>query len=1271
MDYPLENLGPEKFQLLCQALVVKEFPRVQCFPVGQPDGGRDAISLYSEGHGDKFMVFQVKFARHPLSETNPHKWLLAIMREESEKINKLVVQGASNYLLLTNIPGTAHPDSGSIDILNRQMLDQLGIPFQCWWRDDISRRLDNSWSLKWVYPELMTGPDFLRWIAETGFSEHKERRAAAVRSFLRAQYDVDEEVKFKQVELQNKLLDLFIDVPISFRDQGEDSKEMRKFYSQFKQSSTSGVRTAEPDEEPFNPRWEHPHLMPTLSIEREHFGAATMLLSSAAQNTLPRVVIEGAPGQGKSTIAQYVCQVHRMRLLEESEVLGSIPQPHRDCPVRLPIKVDLRDFATWIVKKDPFNVEDQNSTPKNWHKSLESFLAAMISNWSGGTEFTSDDLLAVLRISSVLIVFDGLDEVADIARRKDAVEEIVKGVARIQENAASLQVVVTSRPAAFANSPGMPRGPYLYLQLLSLNRQLIMQYAERWLRARKLNPREATDFRRVLREKLDQPHLRDLARNPMQLAILLSLLLTRGASLPDKRTALYDYYMDLFFSREAEKSQIVRDHRDLLIDIHRYLAWLLHSEAEIGNPRASITQERLHQVVSSYLSREGHDPKLANELFTGMVERVVALVSRVEGTFEFEVQPLREYFAACHLYYTAPQSSPGKEKPGSKPDRFDGIARNFYWLNVTRFYAGCYSKGELPSLVERLSELKNEPGFSLTSHARILAATLLTDWVFTQNPRSVQQLLDLVLEGIGFRYLLDQSTSGRQRRGLTNGIVLPPKCGREDLIHRGFVVLESKPPQDFQNDVIEVLRAHKEPPSDVTSKWIDCYKAGSTLDDRIHWMSCGIQLGVISELPLGQLKDLVSSSFSNETLARYMLNADRLDYLESSEELFDAGISAVLDRVNFATDSNPESVIDVLRIALDPYRYGLAFRNRHPIPMEEIFDRYDRTSKVALDPQLTTNTESYLNHKRCLDFARVAESLYKHTGRELATTIEPWDRLVEAGRSTWGDCWALSVLAVCASGIRSNSERCQDFGDLLDHSKSLCRRARYARLRSGATSWWRNQLDTAMTEDGLLFALLLCTIWATTSTLLAVLEPLDGVLVKLSQWQWLKLYSAGNWLRHLIQVDEDRTDVIEMAALPASLSQRTVSVLAAHTDTASQDALYKKYVKGSSNAEMETLQFMEREAMDPRRFGTSSWSPDLKTLQWCYEMGHTFRSLPHPQRANAARESMPAQLATAVMESSTRYPGILVRLAEERCRREVAKDIMPVSKVAEAQRWFV
>jgi hypothetical protein len=688
MDYPLENLGPERFQEFSQALLMTEHPNVQCFPVAQPDGGRDAVSYVSEQNGGKFIVFQVKFARRPQADTDPHKWLLAIMEEEGPKLQTLIPRGASQFYLITNIPGTAHLDSGAIDRMNSEMAAQQTIPFNCWWRDDINRRLDNAWALKWVYPELMTGPDFLRAITEAGITEARERRESAIRAFVTQQYKSDDQVRFKQVDLQNNLLDLFIDVPAGLRDHGHDPRQAHLFRGIARTLSLHG-----PDDEEEN----HPfagHYEPRYSVRQEEIGAASLLLNPVFQTRMPQVVLEGAPGQGKSTIAQYVCQVHRMKLLKDNNAIAAISEEHRVDAVRLPIKVDLRDFATWLVKKDPFSSDPKSEPPANWRRALEPFIAALIGAQSGGTNFTTDDLLAVVRISSVLCVFDGLDEVADITLRQDVVEELVKGIQRLEANAASLQAVVTSRPAAFANSPGMPPDKYPYLHLASLSRALIDQYADRWLKARRVDSKEASEFKRTLKEKLDQLHLRDLARNPMQLAILLSLITTRGTSLPDKRTALYDNYVDLFFNREAEKSSVVREHRDLLIDIHRYLAWLLHSEAERGGASGSIPQDRLQSVLRNYLGKEGYDPAWAEALFAGMVERVVALVSRVEGTFEFEVQPLREYFAARFLYDTAPYSPPGGEQRGTKPDRFDALARNFYWTNVTRFYAGCFSKGE-------------------------------------------------------------------------------------------------------------------------------------------------------------------------------------------------------------------------------------------------------------------------------------------------------------------------------------------------------------------------------------------------------------------------------------------------------------------------------------------------------------------------------------------------------------------------------------------------
>jgi len=61
-----------------------------------------------------------------------------------------------------------------------------------------------------------------------------------------------------------------------------------------------------------------------------------------------------------------------------------------------------------------------------WEKSLEAFLSALIRDQSGGAAFDVSDLHAVIRLSAVLLVLDALDEVADIKRRTDVVNEISK-----------------------------------------------------------------------------------------------------------------------------------------------------------------------------------------------------------------------------------------------------------------------------------------------------------------------------------------------------------------------------------------------------------------------------------------------------------------------------------------------------------------------------------------------------------------------------------------------------------------------------------------------------------------------------------------------------------------------------------------------------------------------------------------------------------------------------------------------------------------------------
>ena len=282
----------------------------------------------------------------------------------------------------------------------------------------------------------------------------------------------------------------------------------------------------------------------------------------------------------------------------------------------------LRDIASWIEKKNPYQgIITDDYFNNNWQKSLESFLIAHIFYHSKQVDFNTNDLLEILKLSPTLLVFDGFDEIANIKLRGEVIEFINSGISRLSANSKAIQVIITSRPAAFSDSVGFSIDNYPHFELTDITLPIINEYVEKWIKSSKLGTRDANELKKLINEKLEMPHLKDLAKSPMQLAIFISLLRTKGQSLPNKRTALYDSYIELFFDRESEKNELIRDRRDLIIDIHEYLAWVLHSEAEMLKNNGSIQIEKLSILLKEYLSNEGHDPEIADQLFDVMKEK--------------------------------------------------------------------------------------------------------------------------------------------------------------------------------------------------------------------------------------------------------------------------------------------------------------------------------------------------------------------------------------------------------------------------------------------------------------------------------------------------------------------------------------------------------------------------------------------------------------------------------------------------------------------------
>ena len=1281
-SYQYEQLNGESFQQLSQSLLLKEFPGLQCFPVGQPDGGRDAIARLSEDAPNTtgFILFQVKFARRELSPSEARNWLLRTLKDELPKVRKQIKEGANRFVLVTNVSGTAHPGAGSIDELQALLEEHIPIPAQAWWRDDIDRRLDDAWDLKFAYPALLSGTDLLRLVVDASPSEGRERRHNAITAFLSNQFESDRELKFKQAELENDIFDLFTDVPIIPRSPAEGRhRAVEQLATAFRRAATSTskevdsfrvhqlLEIASGGERTFGSYY---------SGEETWLGAASLLLDSDFQQAEPLVLLEGAPGQGKSTIAQYICQVHRMRILDR-QYGGNANQAHIDSSLRLPFKVELRDFASWLSGGNIFDsvsgVNPSDASPK----SLEGFLAAAIRYASGGSDFTVSDLQATLNSSPTLIVLDGLDEVAEIRQRERVVEEITSAVPRLSAIAASLQVVVTSRPTPFMNSSVLPKRTFSTYSLESLSRPLIIEYADRWLRSRPIDEAEANDVRQILNTKLDEPHLRDLARNPMQLAILLSLIHRRGVSLPDKRTTLYDSYVDIFFDRESEKAPVVRENRDLLIRIHRYLAWVLQSGAEVASESTSlvrpsgaslsgtITEEDLRALVREFLKKDGSDPALVEQLFSGMVERVVAIVSRVQGTYEFDVQTLREYFAARHLYQTAPYSPTGNEHRGTISDRWRSLSRNFYWLNVARFYAGCYSEGELASLVDDLRALSKDEAFRSTSHPQLLTATLLGDWVFSQRPRAVQDVVDLLLEPRELRMLVASAGSGLSQ---FEDVIVRDSAGRNRLIAACKELIGPHRPIEQVRGVIQrVLRPNSDP-EELFDWWIGELRSADEAQAR-HWCLVGEFLQCWSIVDLDTVRNLLGrNEVPSSSVITGLLHANRMDILEGSEDLFESAVEAVLAGASVGR-SRGGSLLE--RLAWSVERTSLV---RHD-PRAAFAKRlslldYSRRFRAYEGYEADITRPNYDTAERCARLVQAFTTAAERPITEWNTSTEPWNGIVQQGISEFGERKRFVELANIAAGIRSTDEKCQDSPDLLDIGRPMVRRARYARLRVSSRKWWSKQLNSATSADEIWMVLLLFATWAGARAIEELAETFDGLVVGLETSEWYSLYSS---LNRVVEDNYGRSWIsppgIRVSALPSSLSVRTIALLAERCTPETADELYERYLTDYKGDDRIVVSLRADVQVRRALVDETKWPQAIEGLRSSYSLGATTSRVLFPRLGSDI--ILPDMVAREVVDHPLEFPAVVVRLAEAHCRRLDASRILPVGQVAVDEGWFM
>lgn len=1029
--YLYERLGDHDFQQLVSALLSSQFPDYIPMALRQADGGRDGLRQVDVA---RVLIYQVKWSVEG-KEKDPVSWLDQFVQKEATSLKRLASQGVRHYVLVTNVGSTAKPDSGTFDQMDRKLkayAKDFGYEqMTCIWREALNPWVDNApTETKWAYAEMLAGWDLVRYLVaeHVGAGKDKAHRDL-IRKIAAAQWEDDKRVKFSQSDVdREKVVDLFVDV------------------------TADRVQT---------PASHHIEAQAPTTLG----GAAAYLLRTPAPFTLVR----GAPGQGKSTLSQFFCQAHRRYFIPEAERHDTLPQ--LDKP-RFPIRLDLSDYALWLGGNDVWDYPDDRQQPKakgrkGEQATMECFLADLMTHAGGGVSVDAKSVQDIFERVPSLVVLDGLDEVGSVTMRGRIVTELDKFVGRGKSYTEPPKVVVTTRPSAGE----LPEPSPNLFEIITLNQLTGDQrdvYLRKWCAVRGIRGRDGRTLRKSFKERSREPYINELAGNPMQLTILLDLLHQQGAATPAQRTDLYDKYVELLLAREANKHpKSVRDHKEELIEIIPFLGWYLHAHTEESQINGRMSVAELKEAMRHFQRSYGNRESIVDQLFEGASDRLWALTSKVDGTYEFEVLSLREYFAARFLYHSAGEDNPAFDSATVLRE----LLRRPYWLNTARFYGG-NAKGSgiypLTAGIEEELAHSNSPASFLASWA------LLTDGVFQRRPREARKVLTSLCSDTGIIILL----SALDRRDIISLPELPdvPDTDGPDPTWARLTALISENPADAANSQrVRALRELLNQRVQFAAWWYRklCDSIGTPHQNA--WLRIGAQCEAAAGMP-ATIEHVDLSEGAAELLLNTGLVPPPGSPLEAS--LLDAVLEGECPRVS-STRSLPAQVA----VALSPG--GFLTTSRTGFVRDDEITKRRRSEAVS---QLRRAGSSY---------AKIAENRAFKAGQKSSTF--PWANTAAALHDHTGRRWLASEIAIIGAASPFQVAYTKKPGTTaFGNASHPCELLAQTRANTRNAAWWREQLGVL--EDDLSLAEWALALWCTASgDVLSELMPLlETVLDRLS-----------------------------------------------------------------------------------------------------------------------------------------------------------------------------
>lgn len=752
-NYDLNRLGDRDFETLVQALLKQIIgPGTTTFGDG-PDGGREATyrgkAPYPSPNEvwDGEWIFQAKF--HDVARIGPDKARQAVMKDLKSELDKIVnkyKRKCDNYILATNVPLSSVAERGTHDQIATLIVPEYleHIPhIHVWGYDDLARFIENCSDVRKHYFHFLTPGDLIAELMAQAAAK-KSELSTIMQLYLRVSFDNEQYAQLDQAgdvdAKQLHLRSIFIDLNVSARSQ----KDLRLFLGA------------------------HPEPVTELhqfvsAKEGESFSACKAL----AVFNLHKSVLIGGPGQGKSTLCQFIAQIHRAHLLQRWSEMDWSETTTTPLQLRLPFRVILKDYAQWIATK-------------TGPVSLESFIAFLVHDRTARS-ITPEQVQDLIQRNPTLPILDGLDEVTDRELRQKLLGLVNDFIARAEVLKSDLQLICTSRPTGYTDQ--FDPTQFIHLVLASLDRPKIVEYTTKWVKAKKLEDAKGKALLASVSDCLSDPNFSSLMNTPLQVTIFILIILSGGTP-PRQREELFNEYLEVIYKRERSKSKaIIQTEKRLLFGLHQYLGYVLHHRAAVADTRSKVSEVEFRTAVVSYLRHD--DPYSPNSELTAKAEqiiqeaheRLVLLVQPADGFFGFELRSIQEFFAAGYLVDTAADNA-------QRFERFQAVAIPPHWRNVALFFAGRVgrlNRGESAHILETCRDIDRYKPDLFVRKGAWLALDIAVDRSFGPARQLQRSALEIAL-------------------GMLEGDFSPER--RNDMLLR----LRQLPPSDVQQHVVPLLR---------------------------------------------------------------------------------------------------------------------------------------------------------------------------------------------------------------------------------------------------------------------------------------------------------------------------------------------------------------------------------------------------------------------------------------------------------------------------------